>query len=143
MSSWPLPLILVARQGILLEYYALFAWCLFTTKGRNCMDTNNSWNTQFISLHPPHAADLTPNDFRLFPKLKKPHLGHCYNSTEEIKAEMTKALKAIAVQDFSEYSKSWKKGWHKSVHRRNWFERIKKHSFLFFMQIHLIFWTHC
>jgi len=39
--------------------------------------------------HPPQGSDISPPDFDLFPKLKKPLRGKRFRSTEEVSNEVT------------------------------------------------------
>jgi hypothetical protein len=45
--------------------------------------------------HPPFSQDLAPNDFFLFPKIKKILTGRHFDETDDIKSNTTAALKAI------------------------------------------------
>jgi len=68
-----------------------------------------------ISTHivprPPYSPDLevTPCDFWLFPKLKRPFRGHRFDTIEEIRTESLRALKAIPKIDFNNCFEDWKK----------------------------------
>jgi transposase len=45
--------------------------------------------------HPPYSPDLAPNDFFLFPKIKKILKGTHFDDTDNIRSNTTAALKAI------------------------------------------------
>ena len=47
-------------------------------------------------LQPPYSPDLTPCDFRLFPKLRGCH----YETIEEIKEAVTKVIDTLTQEDF-------------------------------------------
>ena len=51
---------------------------------------------------PPHCQDLAPCDFCLFPKLKEKLKGRCYETIEEIKEAVTKAIDTITQEDVYE-----------------------------------------
>jgi len=42
-----------------------------------------------------HSPDMSPPDFDLFPKLKKPHRGKRFRSTEEVSNEVTRVIRRI------------------------------------------------
>jgi hypothetical protein len=52
--------------------------------------------------HPPYSSDLAPWDFFLFPKMKLKLKGHCFDTTEEIQAELQRALDTLTGKDFQE-----------------------------------------
>jgi len=45
--------------------------------------------------HPPHRPDMSPSDFDLFPKLKKPLRGKSFRSVEEMSNEVTRVIRSI------------------------------------------------
>jgi histone-lysine N-methyltransferase SETMAR len=45
--------------------------------------------------HPPYSPDVSPPDFDLFPKLKKPLCGKCFRSIEEVSNEVTRLIRRI------------------------------------------------
>jgi transposase len=45
--------------------------------------------------HPPYCPDMSPPDFDLFPKLKKPLCGKHFRSTEEVSNEVTQVIRRI------------------------------------------------
>ncbi|PNF37845.1 hypothetical protein B7P43_G08373 [Cryptotermes secundus] len=45
--------------------------------------------------HAPYSPDMSPPDFDLFPKLKKPMRGRCFPSLEELSAALTRAIRQI------------------------------------------------
>jgi hypothetical protein len=45
--------------------------------------------------HPLHSPDMSPPDFDLFPKLKKPLRGKRFRSTEEVSNEVTRVIRRI------------------------------------------------
>jgi transposase len=53
----------------------------------------NSWGWQILP-HPPYSPDLTPSDFRLFPKMKEHLRGLRFNSIEDVQNEVKKWLRA-------------------------------------------------
>ena len=98
---------------------------------------NNSWfvhhdNAQshtalglhdhFVDPQPPYSPDLSPCDFWLFPKLKRPLRGTRFESIDEIKAESKKVLMAIPEQDYLACSEDWEIRWYKCISwRGNYF----------------------
>ncbi|XP_012148660.1 uncharacterized protein LOC100877453 isoform X2 [Megachile rotundata] len=68
-----------------------------------------------IVPQPPYSSDSEPCDFWLFNKLKRPCLGHGFESTDEIKVKSTKVLEAITEKDLFDCFENWKKRWHKSI----------------------------
>ena len=45
--------------------------------------------------HPPYIPDMSPPDFDLFPKLKKPLRGKTFRNTEEVSNEVTRVIRRI------------------------------------------------
>jgi len=45
--------------------------------------------------HPPYSPDMSPPNFDLFPKLKKPLRGKCFRSIVEVSNEMTRVIRRI------------------------------------------------
>ena len=45
--------------------------------------------------HPPYSPDMSPPDFYLFPKLKKPLRGKCFGSIEEVSHEVTRVIRRV------------------------------------------------
>ena len=45
--------------------------------------------------HPPYSPDMSPPDFDLFPKLKKPLHGKRFRSVEEVSNEVTRVIRRI------------------------------------------------
>jgi histone-lysine N-methyltransferase SETMAR len=45
--------------------------------------------------HPPYSPDMSPQDFDLFPKLKKPLRGKRFISIEEVSNEVTRVIRCI------------------------------------------------
>jgi hypothetical protein len=58
--------------------------------------------------HPPYSPDLTPCDFFLFPKMKLKLKGRCFESIEEIQAELQDVMKMLTQNDFQQCCRSWK-----------------------------------
>ena len=52
--------------------------------------------------HPPYSPDLAPCDFWLFPKLKENLRGCRYETIEEMKEAVTKAIDTLTQEDFDE-----------------------------------------
>jgi len=67
---------------------------------KNCMTTIE---------RPPYSSDLSPCDFSLFDKIENALRGSHLAAVENIKAETTRVLKAIAESEFQMCSVSWKK----------------------------------
>jgi len=45
--------------------------------------------------HPPYSPDMSPPDFDLFPKLKKPLRGKRFRSIDEVSNEVTRVIRRI------------------------------------------------
>ena len=70
-------------------------------------------NNTLMMPQPSYSPDLTPCDFFLFPKLKRPMKGRRYATIEEIKAASKKQLNKITKNNFLKCFEDWKKRWHK------------------------------
>ena len=75
-------------------------------------------NSTHIVPQPPYSPDLTPCDFWLFPKLKRPLRGTRFESIDEIKAESKKALMAIPEKDYLASFENWEIRWYKCFSSR-------------------------
>ncbi|UYV73075.1 hypothetical protein LAZ67_10001747 [Cordylochernes scorpioides] len=64
---------------------------------------------------PPYSPYLTPCDFFLFPKLKRPMKGRRYATLDEIKTASKEELKKIFKNDFLKCFEDWKNRWHKCI----------------------------
>ena len=82
---------------------------------RCCIDVYSLIMCISLCAKPPYSPDLAPCDFCLFPKLKRPLLGHRFDTIEEIQAESKKVLKAILEIEFNKCFDDWKKCWHKCI----------------------------
>ena len=51
-------------------------------------------------LHTPYSPDLTPNDFFLFPSVKKVLKGKHFANVEKVKQKTAEALKDIKIDEF-------------------------------------------
>ena len=72
-------------------------------------------NSTHIVPQPPYSPNLSPCDFWLFRKLKRPLRGHSLDTIEEIQAESKKALKAIPEIEFKKFFDDCKERWHKCI----------------------------
>ena len=61
--------------------------------------------------HPPYSPDLAPCDFWLFPKLRGLH----YETTEEMKEAVTKAIDALIQEDFHGAFQELLEGYNKCI----------------------------
>ncbi|UYV75919.1 hypothetical protein LAZ67_13001813 [Cordylochernes scorpioides] len=59
--------------------------------------------------HPPYSPDLAPNDFLLYPKIKKDLKGRRFDSIPEIKENTKNILKILTDEDFQRCFDIWKK----------------------------------
>ena len=61
--------------------------------------------------HPPYSTDMSPTDFDLFPKLKKPLRGKCFRSTEEVSKEVNRVIRRTnnegVLTGIQDLPKSW------------------------------------
>ena len=65
--------------------------------------------------HPPYLPHLAPRDFFLFPKLKGILKKTCFQGVENIKTSMTRHLKTITKEEFSQCLKAWSKRMEKCI----------------------------
>ncbi|UYV60847.1 hypothetical protein LAZ67_1002591 [Cordylochernes scorpioides] len=64
-------------------------------------------NNTLMMPQPPYSPDLTPCDFFLFPKLKRPMKGRSYATLDEIKTASKEELKKIFKNDFLKCFEDW------------------------------------
>ncbi|UYV72343.1 hypothetical protein LAZ67_9002713 [Cordylochernes scorpioides] len=64
---------------------------------------------------PPCSPELAPNDFFLYPKVKKVLKGRRFDSIPEIKENTRNILKSLKDEDFQRCFDIWKKRWNKCV----------------------------
>jgi hypothetical protein len=57
--------------------------------------------------HPPYSLDLAPSDSFLFPNIKKILKGRHFDDIDNIRNNMTAALKAIQQNQFQNCSEGW------------------------------------
>jgi len=62
--------------------------------------------------HPTCSPDLTPNDFFLFPKIKEILKGRHFDDIDDIRSNITAALKAIPQNQFQKCFEGWTRRWH-------------------------------
>ena len=60
-------------------------------------------------------ADMVPADFFLFPKLKLPLRGTCFQTIEYIKDNLRRELKSIPENTFKKCFDDWIIRWHKCI----------------------------
>jgi transposase len=68
-----------------------------------------------VMPQPPYSPDLTPCDFFLFQKTKSAVKGHHFESTEDIKTSVTRALNDIPQAVFQECYKQRQHCWKRCV----------------------------
>ena len=64
---------------------------------------------------PPYSPDLSPCDFLLLPRLKRPMKGRRFATIEEIITESLRELKDIPKSAFQNCFEDWQKRWHKFI----------------------------
>lgn len=64
---------------------------------------------------PPYSPDLSPPDFFLFPKLKRPLKGHRFDDVDAIQEAVAKSLKDIPESAFQEAFAAWKSRWQRCI----------------------------
>ena len=64
---------------------------------------------------PLYSPDLSPCDFFLFSRLKRPMKGRRFATIEEIKTESLRELKDIPKSAYHKCFEDWKKRWHKCI----------------------------
>jgi hypothetical protein len=52
--------------------------------------------------NPPYSPDLAPCDFFLFPKMKLQLKGRCFDTTEEIHAELQEVIDTLTFENFQD-----------------------------------------
>jgi transposase len=65
--------------------------------------------------HPPCSPDLAPNGFFLLPKIKEVLKGRHFHDTDDIRCNMTAALKAIPQNQFQNCFEGWTRRWHRCI----------------------------
>ena len=64
-----------------------------------------------VLLHPPYSPDMSPPDYDLFPKLKKPMRGRHFSSLEELSVASTRAVrrgtKIVSWMEIVKLPKRW------------------------------------
>jgi transposase len=58
--------------------------------------------------HPPYSPDLAPNDFFLFLKIREILRGRHFDGIDDLKSNMTAALKAISQNQFQNCFEGWR-----------------------------------
>ncbi|UYV62404.1 hypothetical protein LAZ67_2000428 [Cordylochernes scorpioides] len=64
---------------------------------------------------PPYSPGLAPNDFFLYPKIKRVLKGPRFDSIPEIKENSKNILKSLKDEDFQRCFDIWKKRWNKCI----------------------------
>jgi len=65
--------------------------------------------------HPAYSPDLAPSDFFLFLKIKEIMEGRNFDNTDDIRSNMTAALKAIPQNQFQNCFEGWTRRWHHCI----------------------------
>jgi len=65
--------------------------------------------------HPAYSPDLAPNDFFLFPKIKKILKGRHFYENDDIRSNTTAGLKAILQNQFQNCFEGWTRHWHQCI----------------------------
>ena len=65
--------------------------------------------------HPAYSPDLVPNDFFLFPKIKKILKGRHFDDIDDIRINTTAALKAIPQNQFQNCFEGWSRRWYRCI----------------------------
>jgi hypothetical protein len=61
---------------------------------------------------PECSSDLAPSDFSMFPKIKEILKGRHFNDIDDIRSNITVALKAILQNHFQNCFEVWTRRWH-------------------------------
>ena len=72
-------------------------------------------NSMNIIEQPPYSPDMAPADFFLFPKLKLPLRGICFQLIENIKENSRRELKSNPENAFKKCFDNWIIRWHKCI----------------------------
>jgi histone-lysine N-methyltransferase SETMAR len=64
-----------------------------------------------VLTHPPYSPDMSPSDFDLFPKLKKPFSGERLRNFEEVSNEVTRVIRRINNEGVLTGIKDFPKRW--------------------------------
>jgi hypothetical protein len=65
--------------------------------------------------HPPYSPDLALNDFFLFQKIKEILKGRHFDDIDDIRSNMTAALKTIPQNQFQHCFEGWTAHWHQCI----------------------------
>ena len=65
--------------------------------------------------HPASLPDLAPSDFFLFPKMKEILKGRHFDDTDDIRSNITAALKAITHNQFQNCFEGWTRRWYRCI----------------------------
>jgi hypothetical protein len=68
-----------------------------------------------VLQHPPCSPGLVPNDFFLFPKIKKILKGRHFDDTDDIRSNTTAALKAIQQKQLQNCFVGWTRRWYRCI----------------------------
>jgi len=73
--------------------------------------------------HPAHSPDLAPSDVFLFPKVKEILKWRYFDDIDNIRGNITAALKAIPQNQFQNCFYGWSRRWHRCIaSQREYFE---------------------
>jgi len=76
-----------------------------------------SYCTKQITVleHPACSPAVAPSDFFLFPKIKEILRGRHFDDTDDIRSNITAALKAIQQNQFQNCFEGWNRRWHRCI----------------------------
>jgi histone-lysine N-methyltransferase SETMAR len=83
-----------------------------------------------VLTHPPYSPDMSPLDFDVFPKLKKPLRGKCFRSIEEVSNKVTRVIRCINNEGFMAGIQDLPKHWTTLIkHNRDYIEGLLMYFF--------------
>ncbi len=83
--------------------------------GENCLGVSVEKRGGELIPHPPYTPGLAPNNFFLYPTLKRSLKGWRFSSINEIETAVQGELQRISKDGFQEVFEQWQKRWDKSV----------------------------
>ena len=87
------------------------------------VETVVSWGWEILE-HPPYSPDLAPCDFFLFPKMKMPLRGICFEDEEAINTAVSASLRELTDAGLGQAFEQLQRRWSKCVHNDGWYVEL-------------------
>jgi len=98
------------------EIFANNSWILYhdNAPAHTALPLREVLTTKQITVlvHPAYSPDIAPNDFFVFPKMKKILKGRHFDNTDDMRSNTTPALKVIPKNQFQIGFEGWTRRWH-------------------------------